>query len=157
MENALPDLPAGLPERGAILLERYPGWIDLDNARAQYLFNVRTVYGECAKPLITCELTDTPDNQLRVNNELGQRIKTETAKRAVIIDLRQSGWIMRDPVGRCCEVERQLVQLLIDCGVVVSKMAALNQIKGSFTLYQPGQDAQHDSVCLKPYLPEADR
>ena len=124
-ENTRPlNLPAILPGQGVLVLQLYPNrTVEPAKARGEFLRNMINVYFVRGTPLADEDYRDRPGQSLTERDGWVQKIKANAMNRAVLVRL-----IVQAPPDnirqRHHEVERQLVQLLTNDGIVVSLIGA---------------------------------
>jgi hypothetical protein len=160
MEQAVPEisgeLPDALPERGVLVLQLYPGWIDIYNtARARFLENVMNIYNARGTPATDKYCFDHPGHSLNQDEELLKRISEEAQDRPVLVHFKVQGE-PEDHEPRLRELEQQLVHFLTKDGLVVSLIRARHPTRAQALLHRPMPDGELSKVKvdfdLKPYL-----
>ena len=150
------ELPDALPERGVLVLQVYPGWIDIYNtARARFLENVMNIYNARGTPATDKYCFDHPGHSLMQDEELLKRIREEAQDRPVLVHFRVQGE-PEDHEPRLRELEQQLVHFLTKDGLVVSLIRARHPTRAQALLHRPMPDGELSKVKvdfdLKPYL-----
>jgi len=162
MEEAVPemsfpaDLPDALPERGVLVLQLYPGWIDVYNtARARFLENVMNVYNARGTPATDKYCFDQPGQVLIEDEYLLKRIREDAQDRAVLVHFRVHGQ-PEDHEPRLRELEQQLAYFLTKNGLIVSLIRARHPTRAQALLHRqlPGGELSKVKIDfdLKPYL-----
>jgi hypothetical protein len=162
MENAVPetsfqaDLPDALPERGVVVLQLYPGWIDTFNtARARFLENVMNIYNARGTPATDKYCFDQPGRALTEDEDQLERIREDARNRAVLVHFKVLGE-PDDHEPRLRELEQQLAHFLTKDGIVVSLIRARHPTRAQALLHRPLPDGELSKVQinfdLKPYL-----
>jgi hypothetical protein len=155
-EMLCPDLPDALPERGVLVLQMYPGWIDVDKtARARFLENVMNVYSARGTPATDKYCFDQPGHVLAQDEDLLKRIREDAQNRAVLVHFRVPGQ-PEDHEPRLRELEQQLAHFLTRNGLIVSLIRARHPTKAQALLHRPLPGGELSKVQinfdLKPYL-----
>jgi hypothetical protein len=135
-----PSLPPGLPVRGVLVLQKYPRLIVSEEvprtARRKFLMNMWTVYSDRHARLVDMEYRDKAGQSLTECDDLMQRIRENVLHHAVLVHL--IVWGRPDDVQlRLHELERQLVRLLTEDGIVVSLIIATGPMTAHAQLYRP--------------------
>ena len=138
-----PKLPTGLPEQGVLVLQKYPRLIVSEavprTARRKFLMNMWTVYSDRHARLVDMEYRDKAGQSLTECDDLMQRIRANVLHHAVLVHL--IVWGRPDDVQlRLHELERQLVRLLTEEGIVVSLIIATGPMTAHASLYRPSPD-----------------
>jgi hypothetical protein len=138
-----PSLPPGLPERGVLVLQKYPHLIVSEavprTARREFLMNMWTVYSDRQTPMVDMDYRDPAGQSLTEADDLMQRIRANVLHHAVLVHL--IVWGRPDDVQlRLHELERQLVRLLTKEGIVVSLIIATGPMTAHAQLYRPSPD-----------------
>jgi hypothetical protein len=161
--SLLADLPAGLPDRGVLVLQTAAGRrAPFDAVRDEFLVHLTSVYGNRQAEMVLEDYYDRPwqirvqDNSLllRIGNAL-QKIRDAGRHGAVVVRI-----IIQGPdnsAWRHQEVEQHLIELLTARGAAVSVIAATGPTKAQATLYRPSPGGGEPSIVherfdLKPYL-----
>jgi hypothetical protein len=150
------DLPDALPARGVVVLQTYPGWVDVYNmARAKFLENVMNVYTARGTPATDKYCFANSGQVLAQNNELLQKIREDALKGAVLVHFKVQGE-PEDQEPRLRELEQELVHFLTKGGLIVSLIRARHPTRAEALLHRPLPDGELSKVQirfdLKPYL-----
>jgi hypothetical protein len=150
------DLPDALPARGVLVLQIYPGWIDVYHAaRAKFLENVIDVYAARGTPTTDKYLIARSGQALTQDEELLQRIRKDAEEGAVLVHFKMAGQPdEHEPLLR--ELEQELVHFLTKRGLIVSLIRARHPTRAEALVHKPLPSGELSrmkiSFDLKPYL-----
>ena len=154
----MPPLPAGLLERGVVVLQDWVWEIQASDGRdisrevnSRFSNNVKNVYDICWKGWQYFETNDYPDGQLNWDDTIGE-VTSVALYQAALVTVRVRNWGDRTR-RRHRKLEQQLIHFLTQNNTSVSLIAAKTETIGRAVVLPAGRPpVTCENVDLAPYL-----